>query len=438
MTRLLACALSAAVAATVTFTGDMQAQAPAADVAAPLFDDTRLEDLHLRINSRDWETLKSTFRSNAYYPADFQWQASSVRNIGIRSRGNGSRSGTKPGLRIDFDRYSTKQKFLELKSVVLRNNTQDPSNLHERLGMQFFARMGLAAPRQLHVRLFVNNSYAGLYTLVEAVDRAFLLRAFGEDEGYLFDYDYPPDAAPYYFEDRGDDPAAYLPLPFRPETHETSPRADVIVQMISAINSTSAGQFRTAIDEYVDVRTLVRYVAVETFLAEQDGFVGDWGMNNYYMYRPRESNQFTFVPWDKSHAFVLGPASSIWHNIAGVPEDASNRLFNRLLQYRDLYDLYLETLTAAAAAAAETVPGDARGWLERELDRDLLQIRDAVLSDTLKPFTNEEFEAEVAALRTFAQQRPAFVLAEVAQARAAQGAAPGLPARLSGVLPRAR
>jgi hypothetical protein len=128
------------------------------------------------------------------------------------------------------------------------------------------------------------------------------------------------------------------------------------------------------------------------------------------------------VPWDKSHAFVLGPSSSIWHNIAGVPEDAGNRLFSRLLQYRDLYDLYLDTLLAAAAAASEPVPGDGRGWLEREQDRALLQIRDAVLTDTLKPFTNEEFEAEVAALRAFAQQRPAFVIAEVAQARSAQGA----------------
>jgi hypothetical protein len=422
MSRFLVTALAAAVTATLAPTGGMHAQT-ASDAAAPLFDDSRLEDLHLRINSRDWQTLKSTFRSNAYYPADFQWQTSTVRNIGIRSRGNGSRNGIKPGLRVDFDRYSTKQKFLDLKSVVLRNNTQDPSNLHERLGMQFFARMGLAAPRELHVRLFVNYAYAGLYTLVEAVDRAFLLRAFGEDEGYLFDYDYPTDAAPYYFEYRGDDPAAYVPLPFSPETHETTPRADVIERMVYTINNTSAGQFRAAIEEFVDVATLVRYVAVETFLAEQDGFVGDFGMNNYYMYRPAESNRFTFVPWDKSQAFVLGPTSSIWHNISGVPEDASNRLFTRLLQDPDLYDLYLETLVAASSAAAATEPGDGRGWLERELDRELSQIRDATLADALKPFTNEQFEAEVAALRTFARQRPSFVMAEVAQARAAQATA---------------
>jgi spore coat protein CotH len=424
MSRLFACAVSAAVAAAVVVSVDMQAQtAPAEpDAAAPLFDDSQLADLHLRINSRDWETLKSTFRSNAYYPADFVWQSSAVRNIGIRSRGNGSRNGTKPGLRVDFDRYSAKQKFLGLKSVVLRNNTQDPSDLRERLGMQFFARMGMPAPRELHVRLFVNNAYAGLYTLVEAVDRAFLARTLGTDDGFLYDYDYPPDAAPYYFEYRGEDPAAYVPLPFNPETNDSNPRPDVVERMIFTINSTSATEFRSAIEEFVDVRAFVRYVAIEAFLAEQDGFVGDWGMNNYYLYRPLGRNQFTIVPWDKSHAFVRGVTSSIWTGITGLPESGQNRLIARLLGYRDLFDLFLETLTAAAAAASEPIPDDSRGWLERELERELLQIRDASLADTLKPFTNEEFEAEVARLRVFAQQRASMVMAEVAQSRAAAAA----------------
>ena len=49
------------------------------------------------------------------------------------------------------------QKFLGLKSMVLRNNTQDPSNLHEILSLSFFRRMGLLAPRKAQARLFVNN-----------------------------------------------------------------------------------------------------------------------------------------------------------------------------------------------------------------------------------------------------------------------------------------
>lgn len=394
----------------------LAAQSPA-DQAAPFFDDGRLEDIRLLINSRDWETLKATFRGNTYYPADFQWRDSTVRNVGIRSRGNGSRSGSKPGLRLDFDRYSTRQKFLGLKSIVLRNNTQDASHLHERLGMAFFTRMGLPAPRELHVRFFVNNVYAGLYTVVEAVDKDFLKRVFGENDGYLFDYDYDPAAPPYFFEYLGADPALYVPKPFSPETNETNPRPDILERMISTINSAGAATFRTDIEEFLDVRTFMRYVAIEAFLADTDGFLGDWGMNNFYLYRPPDRHRFTIVPWDKSHAFVAAPDLTVWHNITDVPAASRNRLMTRLLEQPDLRTLYLDTLVEAARSASEAVAPGGAGWLERELNRQLLQIREAALADPLSPFTPDEFVAAVDALRTFIRQRPGLVLAEVARTR---------------------
>jgi hypothetical protein len=47
------------------------------------------------MNSRDWAALKANFRQNEYYPADMRWLGQVVRNLGIRSRGGGSRSGSK-------------------------------------------------------------------------------------------------------------------------------------------------------------------------------------------------------------------------------------------------------------------------------------------------------------------------------------------------------
>lgn len=418
---LVAAAAAVVITAAITaaITVGLTAQAPLPDAAAPLFDDALLQDIHLLINSRDWETLKATFSTDTYYPADFRWRDQVVRNVGIRSRGNGSRSGVKPGLRIDFDRYSTKQKLLGLKSVVLRNNIQDPSHLHERLGMQFFTRMGLPAPRELHARLFVNNTYAGLYTVVEAVDRAFLERTFGEDKGYLFDYDYDPAVPPYYLDYRGADPSSYVPGPFKPATNERDPRPEIIERMIYTINVVAAPAFRSAIDEYLDVRGFVRYVAVETFLADTDGFLGDYGMNNYYLYRPPQTNQFTFIPWDKSHAFTGIPEASIWHNILDVAPANRNRLMTRLLEYPDLRELFLATLEDAARSASEITSAGTVSWLEGELDRQVLQIRDAVLADQARPDSNEAFEAAVESIRDFARRRPQLVMAEAARARLA-------------------
>ena len=74
------------------------------------------------------------------------------------SVGLSSRDATKPGLRVDFDRYVTDQKFLNLKSFALRNNTQDASGMHERLSMALARKIGiLEVPREAHTKLYINN-----------------------------------------------------------------------------------------------------------------------------------------------------------------------------------------------------------------------------------------------------------------------------------------
>jgi len=331
----------------------------AQDPATPLFDGAVVHEIRLLINSRDWETLKATFETNQYYPADLEWGDNRASNVGIRSRGNGSRSGVKPGLRVDINRYSASQRFLGLKSFVLRNNTQDPSHLHERLSMELFRRLGLPAPREAHARLYVNNTFAGLYTVVEAIDKSFLDVRFGESDGYLYDYDYAPDDPPYYFEDRG---AAdfYVPRPFKPETHEDSPRADVIERLVRVINAPTAAAFRLAIDEVLDVSAFIKHVAVEVFIGEKDGVLGDWGMNNFYLYRPA---------------------------------------------------------TAASAHPASLPADDDRGWLEHEAETMYAQIAPSVHADPYKPHSNEAFEEAARLLRVFARERSAAVAAEVARAR---------------------
>src|SRR5258708_5666308 len=75
------------------------AQAPTpADPADAFFDDTSLQDINFSINSKDWDSLREHFKENTYYPLNMTWKGQTVRSLGIRSRGTGSRSGTKPGL----------------------------------------------------------------------------------------------------------------------------------------------------------------------------------------------------------------------------------------------------------------------------------------------------------------------------------------------------
>src|SRR5215216_3892583 len=90
-----------------------------------LYDPATLHDLHLTINSRDFQALRVDYLQNTYYPADLEWRNVHVRNIAVRSRGTGSRNPVKLGIKIEFGRYVTGQSFLGLESLVLDNLWQD-------------------------------------------------------------------------------------------------------------------------------------------------------------------------------------------------------------------------------------------------------------------------------------------------------------------------
>jgi spore coat protein CotH len=384
--------------------------------SAPFFDDAVLQEVRLTINSKDWQTLKENYLSNAYYPCDFHWGSEVVRNVGIRSRGTASRSGVKPGLRVDFDRYSDNQTFRGLKSFVLRNNTTDYSSLHERISMLFFARMGIPAPREAHTRLYVNGAYAGLYSIVESIDRTFLARTRGEDDGYLYKFDRNATDNPYHFDYAGPNQDLYVPHPFKPETHESDPHPQPIVEMIRTIAEASDAVFRSAIAEYLDLGAFIKHVAIETFLQESDGILGNAGMNNFYLYRPSNQHLHVLIPWDKSET-MRDRALSIFHNVDDVPEPLQNKLMSRAMAYPDLSTFYLDTLAACANSAGELVENDPRGWMEREVDREYEQIRDAALNDPEKSYTNDQFNQAIEDLRKFAHDRFDFVRTAVGNKR---------------------
>ena len=397
--------LPAAAMIAVLVRPDLTAQTLTAD---DLFNDAVLHEIRLYVHPRDWAELKANFLLDTYYPAHVVWNGLTRRNVGIRSRGVGSRSPVKPALRVDFDLFDSTQTLLGQTSIILRNNTQDPSSLHERLSMKLFALMGIPASRTAHARLFVNDEYAGLYLIVESIDRRFLARHFPENDGYLYKYDW---GSQYYFEYKGPAVTLYTPAPFAPETHVRDPEPAPLVDMIRTINEAPVDGFLDAVSGVVDVRAFVRQAAVENFLSDYDGILGYAGLNNFYLYRSKATGVSTFIPWDKSEAFKYGPFHSVVWNVFDVPDALRNRLMDRAMTVPELRDLYFDTLLACAVVASTD------GWLDQEIRREYEQVRQAALDDPLKPYTNEEFETDVQQLLEFARLRPAAVVSDVLRSR---------------------
>jgi spore coat protein H len=406
------------------------AQAPVADPADPFFDGGVLQDIFLTINSRDWSSLKEHFLDNTYYPCDFKWSGQTVRNVGIRSRGTGSRSGMKPGLRIDFDKYTTDQKFLGLKSVILRNNTQDPSGMRERLSMELFRRLSMVAEHEAHARLYINNTYVGLYTIVESLDKTFLTKNFNENDGHLYEYSFDNAAvSPFNFSYPGADPSLYTPVPFKPETLELDPQGNVLERLFWTVNIASDAVWRSSMDEFLDMKKFIRHLAIENFLAEEDGLTGDYGPNNFYFYRFVNTNKYAFLPWDKSNTFWESPSYSIFRNIEDGTEGRRNRLVLRALADTELRELWLDTILECAdsimqpaSEATATTPANTTPWLESEVTRIAAQIQAANYSDPSREvYTNADWDESIRFLTTWSQTRSDIVRAQVAADRAKRG-----------------
>ena len=372
------------------------------------FDDSVLHDIRLTLSSRDWQTLKARALEDTYYPADLRWRGITIRNIGIRSRGFGSRSSQKPGLRLDINRYLSNQEFLGLKAFVLDNGFQDPSLIHESLAMKLYARMGLFVPREAPARLFVNEEYAGAYVIVEAVDRTFVSRLFGaleggvEDGGYLFEYRW---TRIYGFEYLGPGLEGYAAL-FEPHTRETDSMFGLyrpFEQLARAIDESPPDGVLPDVGRQIDLPGLIRLLAIQNFLGDLDGLVGKWGMANFYFYRFRQDRPAQLIPWDADLAFVLPTDLSIDYYLD------TNVLVRRVMAVPELRRLYLDALILCAELAMQPSAGDARGWLELEIERQASLIEASVFADPVSLHTFEQFEAAITALRGFSRTRAPFV-----------------------------
>lgn len=374
-----------------------------AQTAADFFDSQALHDVQLFINSQDLRELRERYTEDVYYPADFLWRGVRVRNAAVRMRGLATRSPSKPGLRIDFNRYVDGQDFLGLESLVLDNVLTDASFIRERMSMAFIERMGQPASRESFGRVYINGVYEGLYALVEAVDTDFLARTLGDASGYLFEHEYAGGFRAEYLGD-GYDPYKQR---FDAETHRLE--ADAILygpirDLFHEVNQEVDGVWRDRVNDYIDLPQLVRYVAIETFLGERDGFLGGSGMANFYLYRSADSTVHRVLPWDRDTTFQIVD-DAIFTRVN------ENELFRRALSFDDLRTLYLDVLAECSRAAAENQ------WLETEIIRVDMLIRNAVNEDPRKLYSYEEYERAISHLLLFAQRRPAFVMDEVAKSR---------------------
>lgn len=244
-----------------------------------------------------------------YVRADLEFGTNTVKDAGVRYKGNGtflsSRGGLKRSLKLDLNQFVEGQQLAGVSQLNLHNSVRDPSGMNEAIAYRLFRDAGLPAPRTAYAKVFVtvpgqhDRRYFGLYNLVEDVGSAFAKDRFVVKNGALL-----KPVTPRLFSDLGDDWKNYNQT-YDPKSDLADEQKARVIAFCKFASSASDQDFAARIGEYLDVDNFARYMAVTAWLSDLDGILGPG--QNYYIHLHPTTHKFSFIPWDQDQPFGQFP-----------------------------------------------------------------------------------------------------------------------------------
>jgi len=279
-------------------------------------------------------------------------------NAGLRQRGSSSRSAPQKSFRVRL----TKDGGLwrQEQRLQLNKHPFDQSRLLNKLSFDLMSRVPhLPSLRTQFVNLWIDDGAGpvdqGLYTHVEAAKKEYLINRGRDKDDNLYKADFflfsPADLAEMAIDADGEpvDPDRFdrrLEIE-RGDDHRT------LIEMIRAVNDPERS-FQSVFDRYFNRNNVLMWLSVNRLLGQQDV-----GSQNYYLYNPRGTETFYFLPWDYDGALRTEPrltpdafdVDALQARLRyGFARDGQNVFLDRFLRLPGIHD----TLVAAGREVRAT------------------------------------------------------------------------------------
>jgi uncharacterized protein (TIGR03437 family) len=374
------------------------------DPASAFFDDTAVREIRIYFDDLNWyNTMVQNHQNQAttgdpYIPCRFKYGSIELPKIGVRFKGNSSfrRNGIKRPFKFDFNEYDDAVSFLGLKKLNLQTNDLAPDFLREKLFTDFAGKF-VPALRMVHVRLYVNDAYYGLYTAMEQPDKAMMKSRFGDNEdGNLYEGNEilggttgRPDLTW-----RGTDPAIYRNL-YELETNQETNDYSGLIEFINILNNTPTAELPGKFESIGDVEELLTWIALNHLFVNLDSYVNDAG--EYYLYDRSRDGKFVYIQWDHNESFgttgdgtprIANPFTFdvFWLPGGGVGANNQRPLAQKLWEVPAYRRLYLRILARLLREGFNTETFAPRITQLANL------IREHVIADPNKVTSNAQFE----------------------------------------------
>ena len=285
----------------------LAASVPAADKTLTLddlFPTDRMLDVQITVDEKAWDKIRNQSRNFVsalhekrkaapikgpyeYVNANVTIDGVKFEKVGLRKKGFiGSQSTSRPSLKIKLNHTDKERSIGGLTNLTMNNNKQDGSIVSQYLGYALFNTAGSPASRCAFAKVTVNGKNLGVYSHVESLRKPLLTRAFGDDNGTLYEgtvVDFYDGWEGSLEHKRGDDKSG----------------REKIRQLTRLLESGEASE--EAIGRLVDLDAFYRYWAVEGLLGFWDGYSGN--ANNYFIYLNPKTDRFHFLPWGADALF---------------------------------------------------------------------------------------------------------------------------------------
>ncbi len=307
-----------------------------------------------------------------------------IDSIGFKKKGNisATHENNKFPFKIKTNKYVRGKKYDDIKEFTLHNNYQDPSMMREKMTYDLMRDMGLHGLRAAFAKVYINDRYWGLYTLLEAKDELYK-RKFDNNDGAVMesldfgtmcylgpnqsDYD---SGLPTYQIDNGDEMVAW----------------DNFIPMLDKANNTAASEYMTVVPKSLNLDHFFRYQAANVYLLNFDSYIGFKGNQLYYF--DEATTIWEVIPWDFNASFGLWNSNN--HrpfDYPVLPPDINNGcIASNINEVSELETVYFDAMCELATNLADT------SRLINLIDQWRAQIESAVYEDTRKEFDNARFD----------------------------------------------
>lgn len=361
----------------------------AALLYAPLFDRSSVHKIEVEMPDSLWKDFLAHADDEAYYPCDVTIDGETLRNVGIRTKGNSSRQFVsqahrdKYSFRIKFDKYDDYLNYHGLTEICMNNMYSDPSCMRDVLCYDVCKLIDAYAPECAYTDMYLNGQLYSFYFLAEQPGTTLGERLGTDDDAVLYK------AADVIGTNGGYDCSFKSTMAL--ENFEVKFGSDDslshIAELQQAINALNASNYKS-IEQIMDVQSFLRGFAVNAAMCNYDSYNGQMAHNYYLVY---SGGKMHYVCWDYNLSLgnFMDYGASVNSDIktAVYQTTVSDRPLLKLLdidEYRRAYEGYVKQIMQYYANPEQRVSAIAA------------QIRSHVQADPRFFFTADQFERNIA------------------------------------------